>query len=85
MNRLLIAAACIAAVFSASAEPVPALLIVQNHSSVNDAAILSSMGDQFASALGSDVFEIINPNDVIGEGQNVGPWGEKMPALVPGR
>ena len=62
------------------ADPVKALLVVQNHSAVNDAAVLTSIGDQFASALGSDVFEIINPNDVLGENQNVGPWGEKMPS-----
>lgn len=61
------------------AEPVTALLIVQNHSAVKDAAILSSIGDQFASALDSEAFEIINPNDIIGENQNIGPWGEKMP------
>lgn len=79
MKTLLSIAVCAALGLSLSADPVTALLVVQNHSSVKDAAVLSSMGDQFASALGSDVFEIINPNDVIGEGQNVGPWGEKMP------
>ncbi len=61
------------------ADPVKALLVVQNHSAVKDAAVLTSMGDQFASALGDELFEIINPNDVVGEAQNVGPWGEKMP------
>jgi len=80
MNKLLSFAAIAAFGFAAFADPVKALLIVQNHSAVKDAAVLTSIGDQFASALGSDVFEIINPNDVVGENQNVGPWGEKMPA-----
>ena len=62
-----------------AAEPVKALLVVQNHSAVKDAAVLTSIGDQFVSALGDELFEIINPNDVIGDTQNVGPWGEKMP------
>lgn len=80
MKKLLALVACAAIGLSVAADPVTALLIVQNHSEVKDAAVLTSMGDQFASALGSDVFEIINPNDVIGEDQNIGPWGEKMPA-----
>lgn len=36
-----------------AADPVSALLVVQNHSAVKDAAVLTSIGDQFASALGS--------------------------------
>ena len=74
-------AACISLVSMVlSADAVKALLVVQNHSSVKDAVVLTSIGDQFASALGDELFEIINPNDVIGDSQNVGPWGEKMPA-----
>ena len=73
-----LSAACMACALAA--DPVKALLVVQNHSAVKDAAVLSSMGDLFASALGDELFEIINPNDVIGEEQNVGPWGEKMPS-----
>ena len=68
------------AVHSYADDPLSALLVVQNHSAVKDAAVLTSIGDQFASALGDELFEVINPNDVIGENQNVGPWGEKMPA-----
>lgn len=71
--------AAFAAATTFAADPVSALLVVQNHSAVKDAAVLTSIGDQFASALGDELFEIINPNDVIGENQNVGPWGEKMP------
>lgn len=80
MKKLLLSAAAAVLGVSAFADPVKALLVVQNHSAVKDAAVLTSIGDQFASALGSDVFEVINPNDVVGENQNVGPWGEKMPS-----
>lgn len=81
MKRITVFAAFLAFAASVYADdPVSALLVVQNHSAVKDAAVLTSMGDQFASALGDELFEIINPNDVIGENQNVGPWGEKMPS-----
>lgn len=75
---ILILAAFVAA-STCAADPASALLVVQNHTDVKDAAVLTSVGDQFASALGDELFEIVNPNDVIGENQNVGPWGEKMP------
>ena len=77
ITTFIVVAAC--AVQALSAEPIKALLIVQNHSVKTNGTILTTMGDQFASALGDELFEIINPNDVIGENQNVGPWGEKMP------
>ncbi|MGN0854684.1 MAG: hypothetical protein ACI4R9_04085 [Kiritimatiellia bacterium] len=72
-----VVAAC--AVHTLSAEPVKALLVVQNHTAITNVAVLTAAGDLFASALGDERFEIINPNDVIGENQNVGPWGERMP------
>ena len=77
ITTLVVVAAC--AALTLSAEPVKALLVVQNHSIKTNGTVLTTMGDQFASALGEELFEIINPNDVIGETQNVGPWGEKMP------
>ena len=81
LKMLASAVAAVAFAFNALAEdPVKALLVVQNHSAEKDIAILTAMGDQLASALGDEMFEIINPNDVVGETQNVGPWGEKMPA-----
>ena len=64
---------------SAVAEPIKALLVVQNHSTITNVAVLTAVGDQFATALGDERFEIINPNDVVGVTQNTGPWGEKMP------
>ena len=73
------AALAMLATASLAAEPPRALLVVQNHSTVTNVAVLTAVGDQLASALGDELFEIINPNDVIGETQNVGPWGEKMP------
>ena len=79
MKKLLLTVLLSSASLIGVAEPVTALLIVQNHSTVKDAAVLTSIGDQFVSALGDELFEIINPNDVIGETQNIGPWGEKMP------
>lgn len=81
MKRLATFAALLAfAAASLADDPLSALLVVQNHSAVKDAAVLTSIGDQFASALGDELFEIINPNDVIGENQNIGAWGEKMPS-----
>ena len=79
-RRASIVALFIFAVHLYADDPPSALLVVQNHSAVKDAAVLTSIGDQFASALGDELFEIINPNDVIGENQNIGPWGEKMPS-----
>lgn len=72
-------AASLAFTLIAGAEPTKALLIVQNHTAVKDAAVMTAMGDLVASALDNGTLEIINPNDVVGTTQNVGPWGEKMP------
>lgn len=69
----------------AKGDAAKALLVVQNHTAVKDAAVMTAMGDLVASALSSSIFEIINPNDVIGETQNVGPWGEAMPAASAAR
>lgn len=69
----------------ARADAAKALLVVQNHTAVKDAVVLTAMGDLVASALDNAAFEIINPNDVVGETQNVGPWGENMPAASAAR
>lgn len=63
----------------ATAEPVDAVLIVQNHASDEFQKPLSNLGDQLAMALSGDLFNIIDPNDAIGDEQNRGPWGENMP------
>ena len=57
-----------------------ALLIVQNHGGTADTGLsLQQLGDWLASALGAGAFSVVNPHDMIGTTQNVGPWGEKMP------
>lgn len=61
------------------AEPVDALLIVQNHASDDFQKPLSNLGDELSAALSGDLFNVIDPNDAIGEEQNRGPWGENMP------
>jgi hypothetical protein len=60
-------------------EPVDAVLIVQNHASDEFQKPLSNLGDRLSMALSGDLFNIIDPNDAIGDEQNRGPWGENMP------
>ena len=79
MRKIMALCTAVCVAHTLYAEPVKALLVVQNHSTITNVAVLTAVGDQFASELGDELFEIINPNDVIGENQNVGPWGEKMP------
>lgn len=63
-----------------AANKTRALLIVQQHGgSANTGLSLQQLGDWLAAALGADAFSVVNPHDVIGTTQNVGPWGEKMP------
>lgn len=61
------------------AEPIDAVLIVQNHASDEYQKPLSNLGDAISAELSQELFNIIDPNDVIGEQQNRGPWGENMP------
>lgn len=61
------------------ADPIDAVLIVQNHASDEFQKPLSNLGDQLAMALSGELFNIIDPNDAIGDEQNSGPWGENMP------
>lgn len=65
-----------------------ALLVVQRHGGTQDTELsLQQLGDWLASALGAGAFSVVNPHDVIGTVQNVGPygeqdvgpWGERMP------
>ena len=58
-----------------------AVLFVQNHSGADPLPMpLSTLGDWLQAALASGPFAVVNPHDVVGETQNIGPWGEKMPA-----
>lgn len=63
----------------AAAEPVDAVLIVQNHASDDFQKPLSNLGDQLSQALSGDLFNVMDPNDAIGDEQNREPWGENMP------
>ena len=57
-----------------------ALLVIQNHGGSEATLVpLQQLGDWLATALGADAFSVVNPHDVIGTTQNIGPWGEKMP------
>lgn len=60
-------------------EPIDAVLIVQNHASDDFQKPLSNLGDWLSQALSGDLFNVIDPNDAIGDEQNRGPWGENMP------
>ena len=63
-----------------AADKTRALLIVQNHGGTAATSLtLQQLGDWLSAALGADAFSVVNPHDVIGSTQNVGPWGEKMP------
>lgn len=80
MKRLIpiLSAAVLSAQF-AFAEPVDAVLVVQNHASDEFQKPLSNLGDRLSAALSGDLFNIIDPNDAIGDEQGRGPWGENMP------
>lgn len=63
----------------ALADPVNAVLVVQNHASGDFKMPLSNLGDEISAALSGDIFNIIDPNDAIGDNQNREPWGENLP------
>lgn len=60
-------------------EQIDALLVVQNHASDEFQKPLSNLGDRLSERLSGERFNIIDPNDAIGEDLNRGPWGENMP------
>lgn len=59
--------------------PTDAMLVVQNHVSDDFRKPLSDLGDRLAAALSGDLFNIIDPNDAVGENLNRSPWGESLP------
>lgn len=80
MKTMTIACFCVALCGIACAEPVKAVLVVQNHASDEYRKPLSNIGTRLSVALsGTGLFEIIDPNDVVGEYQNRGVWGESIP------
>lgn len=80
MKRILASLAACAAAVSAAAAPVDAVLVVQKHVAEEFKPALSGLGDELAAALSGPVFNVIDPNNVVGSVQNRGPWGEDMPA-----
>lgn len=78
MKNFLLLVICFFASFVVS-EPIDAVLIVQNHASDEYQKPLSNLGDAISAELSQELFNLIDPNDVIGEQQNRGPWGENMP------
>ena len=78
MKNFLLLVICFFASFVVS-EPIDAVLIVQNHASDEYKKPLSNLGDAISAELSQELFNLIDPNDVIGEQQNRGPWGENMP------
>ena len=70
---------CAAAAMGALADAVPALLVVQNHASEEFRKPLSNLATRLSAALSGDTFEVIIPDDAIGENQNRGVRGENMP------
>ena len=64
----------------AGGKKTKALLVVQNHGGSAETTLLHrQIGDWIASALGAGAFAVVDPHDLIGTTQNVGPWGETMP------
>ena len=80
MRRLLFLGLCAAFAGAVYGDAVKAMLVVQNHASEDFRKPLSNIGTRLSTALsGEGLFEVIDPNDVVGEYQNRGVWGEKMP------
>ena len=79
MKKTLFTVACAAFAGIAFADPVQALLVVQNHASEEFRKPLSNLATRLSAALSGDTFEVIIPDDAIGENQNRGVKGENMP------
>lgn len=80
MKSFLLVGLCVTLGLAAGADPVKAMLVVQNHACEEFRKPLSNLGSRLSVALSGDgTFEIIDPNDAVGENQNRGVWGEKMP------
>lgn len=80
MRSIVVMCLCAAVCGAVRADAVKAMLVVQNHASEGFRKPLSNIGTRLSTALAGDgTFEIIDPNDAIGDTQNRGVWGEKMP------
>lgn len=63
----------------ASARPVRAVLVVQNHAGDEFSKPLSNIGSRLRAKLAGKRFAVIEPNDRVGTEQNRGPNGEPLP------
>lgn len=63
----------------ASARPVNAVLVVQNHAGDEFGKPLSNIGSRIRAKLAGERFAVIEPNDRAGTAQNRGPNGEPLP------
>jgi len=79
MKKSFIAFCFVLVALSGLADPVKALLVVQNHIGAECLIKLPNLATRLSTALSGDVFEVIDPNDVIGEDQNRSVKGENMP------
>ena len=80
MRAIVVMCLCAVICGAVHADAVKAMLVVQNHASEEFRKPLSNIGTRLSTALAGDgTFEIIDPNDAIGDNQNRGVWGEKMP------
>lgn len=70
---------------SVSADPVKALLVVQNHAGPQYSTSLANLTTRLAANLAGEEFEVIDPNDVVGTNQNRGLEGETMPLAAANR
>lgn len=68
----------VAFITSSSAEPIKAVLVVQNHASSDFQKPLSNITTKLSSKLSGEKFCIIDPNDRLGVNQNRRPYGEEM-------
>lgn len=79
MKKLTVALCSVLVAGLASADPVKALLVVQNHTGAECLIKLSNLATRLSAALSGETFEVIDPNDVIGEDLNRSAGGETMP------
>ena len=80
MRAIVLMCLCAAVCGAAHADAVKAMLVVQNHASEEFRKPLSNIGTRLSTALsGTGLFEIIDPNDAVGDNLNRGVWGERLP------
>lgn len=81
MKRLLFAIAASMLVLPelATARPVRAVLVVQNHAGDEFSKPLSNIGSRLRAKLAGQRFAVIDPNDRVGTEQNRSPGGEPLP------